>query len=64
MPGVETGACSYFLILLEDTYATWLTLLCRCVGLNRLAKLGGKLELDAPPMPVAEHIPSPDLALH
>ena len=49
MTDVETGACSYFLILLEDTYATWLTLLCRCVGLNRLAKLGGELELEAPP---------------
>ena len=56
MTDVETGACSYFLILLEDTYASWLTLLCRCVGVNRLAKLGGKLELDAPHMPVAEHI--------
>ena len=56
MTDVETGTSSCFLILLKDTYATWLTLLCRCVGLNRLAKLGGKLELDAPHMPVAEHI--------
>ena len=56
MTDVETGTCSYFFILLEDTYATWLTLRCRCVGLNRLAKLGGELELEAPHMPVAEHI--------
>ena len=50
MTDVETGTYSCFLILLKDTYATWLTLLCRCVGLDRLAKLGGGLELEAPPL--------------